>query len=43
MKRAIRKLVENKLAEALIKGDIKAEQKIKLTYGQTGMNFSTTS
>ncbi len=43
MKRTIRKLVENKLAEALIKGDIKAEQKIKLTYGQDGMNFSTTS
>ncbi|MCD8568302.1 MAG: AAA family ATPase [Geovibrio sp.] len=43
MKRTIRKLVENKLAEALIKGDIKAEQKIKLTHGQNGMNFSTTS
>jgi ATP-dependent Clp protease ATP-binding subunit ClpB len=43
MKRTIRKLVENKLAEALIKGDIKPEQKVHLTYGQNGINFNTTS
>jgi ATP-dependent Clp protease ATP-binding subunit ClpB len=41
MKRSIRKLVENKLAEALIKGEIKADEKIQLSHDQNGMKFST--
>jgi ATP-dependent Clp protease ATP-binding subunit ClpB len=41
MKRAIRKLVENRLAQALLTGEIKADQKIQLSMDDKGIHFAS--
>ncbi|WP_022850195.1 ATP-dependent chaperone ClpB [Limisalsivibrio acetivorans] len=43
MKRAIRRLVENKLAEALIKGEITAEQVVELSFDTGELAFRATT